>query len=261
MEFFLPYSLRSHLPSLIYFPGMDGTGKLFYRQFPELAPFFNIYCLQLSTQVVNSWSNLTQQFVTLIQQSLKETQSLFFCGESFGACLALEIALKTPLPPQRLVLVNPASSFARYPFLAWGATFTQWIPESFHSTTTLGFLPFLASLNRIEQSDRRQLLGAMRSVSPQVLHNRLNLLKTFTVMPQACQAFTAPTLILASGQDRLLPSLEEGRRLRSLFPNANLHILPDSGHACLLEKNLNLKQIFQDQGLLSSESLVKQLIP
>ncbi|MFM8295577.1 MAG: alpha/beta fold hydrolase [Microcystaceae cyanobacterium] len=250
MKFFLPYSFRPHLPSLIYFPGMDGTGKLFYRQFPDLAPFFNIYCLKLATTIVNSWASLTQQFLTLTQKSLKETQSLFFCGESFGACLALEVALKTALPLQQLVLVNPASSFARYPLLTWGANFTQWIPESLHPTTTLGFLPFLASLNRIEHGDRRQLLGAMRSVSPQIIHNRLNLLQQFEIAPRQKLSLTVPTLILASGQDRLLPSLEEGQRLRSLFPQTNLHILPDSGHACLLEKTLNLKQIFQYQGLL-----------
>jgi pimeloyl-ACP methyl ester carboxylesterase len=55
---------------------------------------------------------------------------------------------------------------------------------------------------------------------------------------------------LASESDRLLPSLLEARRLRSLLGSAHIHPLPKSGHACLLEKELDLSQILQDKNLL-----------
>ena len=44
-----------------------------------------------------------------------------------------------------------------------------------------------------------------------------------------------PTLLIASGEDRLLPSLTEAVRLQSLLPSAQRVVLPDSGHTALLE--------------------------
>ena len=43
------------------------------------------------------------------------------------------------------------------------------------------------------------------------------------------------TLLIASGEDRLLPSLTEAVRLQSLLPSAQRVVLPDSGHTALLE--------------------------
>ena len=59
-----------------------------------------------------------------------------------------------------------------------------------------------------------------------------------------------PVLMIASGSDRLLPSIPDAQHLGSLLPNAKLFILPYSGHACLLEKDVNLYQIFQSQNFL-----------
>ena len=48
------------------------------------------------------------------------------------------------------------------------------------------------------------------------------------------------TLLIASGEDRLLPSLTEAVRLQSLLPSAQRVVLPDSGHTALLEVRLPL---------------------
>ena len=42
MRVLSPFSSRSGGPLLIYFPGMDGTGELFYRQGEKLKDFFTI---------------------------------------------------------------------------------------------------------------------------------------------------------------------------------------------------------------------------
>ncbi|MGB8699337.1 MAG: alpha/beta hydrolase [Thermosynechococcaceae cyanobacterium] len=68
-----------------------------------------------------------------------------------------------------------------------------------------------------------------------------------------------PVLIIASGKDRLLPSIAEARQLVELLPNARLLILPQSGHACLLEEDVNLNQILKSQGFLGSLSVTREL--
>ena len=41
---------------------------------------------------------------------------------------------------------------------------------------------------------------------------------------------------LASGKDRIFPSIAEARRLMQEVPTCKLHVAPDSGHAVLLEE-------------------------
>ncbi|MGL4501138.1 MAG: alpha/beta fold hydrolase, partial [Planktothrix sp.] len=54
-----------------------------------------------------------------------------------------------------------------------------------------------------------------------------------------------PALVIASGADRLLPSVLEARFLTQALPNAQMVVLPDSGHACLLENDIDLYTLIQ----------------
>jgi pimeloyl-ACP methyl ester carboxylesterase len=54
-----------------------------------------------------------------------------------------------------------------------------------------------------------------------------------------------PVLVIASGADRLLPSVLEARFLTRTLPNAQMVVLPDSGHACLLENDIDLYTLIQ----------------
>ena len=58
-----------------------------------------------------------------------------------------------------------------------------------------------------------------------------------------------PVLVLASGSDRLLPSVEEANKLINYLPNAKMVILPNSGHACLLESEISLNSILTNEKL------------
>lgn len=249
MKLLNPFPLRPHLPSLVYLPGMDGTGRLLHRQSESLAPFFNLHCLSLPAVSIHSWDEMAQSVISLVSTKIKQ-KSVYLCGESFGGCLALKIALKKPEIVDKLILINPASSLRQASWLGLGITLSHWLPEAVHQASTLGFLPLLASLSRIEAPDRRQLLQAMRSLPQSVVCSRLSLLYDFVVEPFQLQQFKQPSLIIASGADRLLASVEEGKRLQNFLPQAQLEILPQSGHACLLESQLNLAHILKNKNFL-----------
>jgi pimeloyl-ACP methyl ester carboxylesterase len=55
---------------------------------------------------------------------------------------------------------------------------------------------------------------------------------------------------VASAADRLLPSLEESRRLVSAIPDARRVVLPTSGHTALLESGVSLAAIMARTGFL-----------
>ena len=241
-------------PWLVYLPGMDGSGKLLYTQIPDLAPHLNLRCLAIDREDLSNWKQLATATIDCLQKELAKDnlKRIYLCGESFGGCLAMSVAINAPQLVAGMVLINPASSFMQQPILSWGINLTRWMPSWIHGNSPLGLLPFLAELSRIKSSDRRTLLNAMKTLSQEVVSWRLSMLRDFSVTASQCKQFQQPTLIIASGSDRLLPSVKEASRLVRLFPNSAMEILPKSGHACLLESEVNLAHILSKHQFLVS---------
>jgi pimeloyl-ACP methyl ester carboxylesterase len=236
---------NSNLPWLIYLPGMDGTGKLFHTQIPRLTPYFNLRCLSIPPTDVSNWEKLTQTTIECLKAELSKNNLkwVYLCGESFGGCLAMSVAIANPESIGGLILVNPASSFNQQPLLSLGINLTRLIPEWLHRNSAVGLLPFLADLSRIAQKDRKALLLAMQSLPQQVVSWRLSMLRDFAILPSQWQNFKPPILVIAGGCDRLLPSIAEAKNLVNVVPKGVMEILPNSGHACLLETKTDLASI------------------
>ena len=243
---------RENLPLLIYLPGMDGTGKLLSTQIEDLKPHFNLRCLSISPTDLSTWKQLTTFTIDCLQQelSVNKFSRIYLCGESFGGCLAMLVTTTAPQIFDGTILINAASSFNQQPILSLGINLIGSIPEWLHRNSAVNLLPFLAALNRIEQSDRLSLLNAMKYLPQNVVSWRLSLLRDFMITPSLCYRFKQPTLIIASACDRLLPSVKEAFKLQSLFPNSRVEILPNSGHACLLETDVSLASILSKHDFL-----------
>lgn len=238
---FLPSRLNQpHLPLLVLFPGMDGTGQLFDRQLASLIDRFDVRCLSISTNDLTGWSGLVERAVSLILSELAQGQALYFCGESFGACFAMQVAEQLGTKINQLVLINPASSFARQPLLAAGSALSGLIPDLLYSISAMILVGFLINDDRVAPAERQSLINAMLSVHPQTAAWRLNLLRQFPLDAIIPKLMDIPTLLIAGGLDRLLPSSLEVSILSQLFSNSKTLLLPTSGHACLLEKDIYL---------------------
>jgi pimeloyl-ACP methyl ester carboxylesterase len=249
MKLLQPFPDRPHLPYLLYLPGLDGTGQLFYRQAASLSNTFNLRYLSLPPGPLTDWPPLVQQVLDLWCQELAG-RPLVLCGESFGGCLALALASQASSRVEQLILVNPASSFRLAPWLGWGIPLAQWLPDLLYGLGTWAFLPWLAQLERLTPYDQERLRQAMATLSPAMVSQRLALLQNFSLPASQLSQITQPTLILASECDRLLPSAQEAAFLQEHLPQAMIHPLPDSGHACLLETELDLGAILRHYDLL-----------
>jgi pimeloyl-ACP methyl ester carboxylesterase len=252
-----PRRTRPEAPLFVFLPGMDGTGDLLRVQTEGLEKAFDVRCLAIPPNDRTDWNGLTEQTLALIRTEIEGNiqRHVYLCGESFGGCLALNVVLRSPQLFHRLVLVNPASSFKRHPWIHWGSHVTKLLPEPAYQLSCIALMPFLASLRRIEAGDRTALLDAMQSVTQQSSIWRLSLLHDFNITPEELAQIQQDTLIVASRGDRLLPSVSEAALLSQSIPNAKVHILPDSGHACLLESDINLYTIFEDADFLDSPAL------
>jgi pimeloyl-ACP methyl ester carboxylesterase len=101
------------LPLFVFFPGMDATGKLLYKQIDSLATRFDLRCLAIATNDRTDWPELVDLSLELIATERLEGRELYLCGESFGACWAMQVAAKIQAKINKLVLINPASSLVR----------------------------------------------------------------------------------------------------------------------------------------------------
>lgn len=236
---------KIHNPLFIYFPGMDGTGDLLHLQINNLKANFEVITLSISPCNLTNWHTMTLTIIELIKGELlgRKNRSIYICGESFGGCLALNLWIYAPFLMEKIILINPASSFNRQLLLSLGIPLTKIVPDFIYQTSTNFLVPFLASFTKVKEEDRLKLLNAMNKLPLNTVNWRLSLLKDFSLKSEDFKTLNHPVLIIASAADLLLPSVEEGKRLLNYCQNATLEILPDSGHACLLEKDVNLSQI------------------
>ncbi|MEH2436572.1 MAG: alpha/beta hydrolase [Nostoc sp.] len=254
--FLTPKRVKPEYPLLVYLPGMDGTGQLLRSQTAGLETGFDVRCLAIPRKDLNTWDVLAKSVLDLIYAELEKSSQrpVYLCGESFGGCLAMKVAIQTPDLFKRIILINPASSFRLRPWLNWASQLTYLVPSELYDVGALGLLPFIASLPRISQSDRHELLKTMRSVPPETVHWRLSLLREFDIDNEQLGRLTQPVLLIAGGSDRLLPSVTEVKRIGNILPNTKIVVLPHCGHACLLEEDINLYEILKDNDFLESNA-------
>lgn len=250
--FLTPQRLQPDYPLFVFLPGMDGTGQLLRSQTAGLEVAFDVRCLAIPQDDLHSWDELTKLIIDLIKVEVEKNpnRAVYLCGESFGGCLAMKVAIASPQLFERIILVNPASSFHCRPWLNWGSQLLYLLPSCLYEVGSFVLLPFLVSLERILPRDRQDVLKIVRSVPPQTVLWRLSLVREFDVDENQLRRLAQPMLVIASAFDRLLPSLTEARRLVRILLNAQLVVLPNSGHACLLEQDINLYEIMQAENFL-----------
>ena len=240
-------------PLFVFLPGMDGSGASFQPQVAGLSTGFDIRCLSIPPDDLKGWEELTEHVAALIQmeQQRHPGRKTTVCGESFGGCLALRLITRFPKLCDQLILVNPASSAQRQPWIGACSSLTQLLPTPIYQLSTFSLCNLLIASHRVSRPRRHQLLAAMQAVSPQSAAWRLALLRQFRLEDLPLDRVRQPVLILASEADRLLPSQREAKRLARFLPDTTIVQLPDSGHACLLENQLNLSAILKSQDLFS----------
>lgn len=252
--FLTPGRINSNYPLFVFLPGMDGTGQLLRSQTKGLETAFDVRALVIPPDDLNNWEELTALVVKLIEAELKKgkPRSVYLCGESFGGCLAIKVALKAPHLFERIILINSASSFNQRPLLRCGAQLNRLIPEFLQGVSALVLLPFLSNLPRTAPRDRRALLEAMQSLPARIANWRISLLTEFDVDETQLRRLSQPVLVIAGAADQLLPSVQEAERLVNYLPDAKMVILPNSGHACLLETDVCLFELMKEQNFLEA---------
>ena len=246
--FFNPQPSRPNCPLLIFLPGLDETGlDLMSLQTDSLEIGFDVRCFVIPPEDIDDFDLLAESALALTKAELARTSdsTVYLCGESFGGCVALKMLEQAPKLFEKIVLVNPASSFHRVWWLNFGSRLFALTPDFFYNRSALLTLPFLAPINRLSSRARQGLEETIKSAPKQTAQQRLAMMREFTVSETKLQQISQPVLLIASQKDLILPSVAEAQLLANIFPHATVVTLAHSGHACLVEDDINLYQIME----------------
>jgi pimeloyl-ACP methyl ester carboxylesterase len=243
------YKICGQGPLLIYIPGLDGTGELFYRQSAELAQHFTVLTYQLRTAGCFTYSDLIDDIADLITKLNFSAATL--CGESFGGTLALQFALTYLHQVERLVIINSFPYFRNRALLIAGRTLLEFMPHELLNWSRWIAVHLRLIAEDLPPESRKQFMEITARIPKLTIMRRLELIAEHDVRAQL-SLINRPTLFIASTNDRLQNSLREAEQMAACMPNAKVSPLPGMGHVVLPLPNCSLQRLFAQADFLPS---------
>lgn len=232
-------------PPLIYIPGLDGTGLLFYRQSRRLAHRFRVITFRLRDDAL-SMDMLVAEITRQLDEAVPDGTPAIVVGESFGGALAMSFALAHPERVCALVILNSFSritpkiklyaAIAAASMVPWGTMrlVRRLTASRLHSSHT-------------HRDEIRRFLLLTRATTRHGYINRLRILAHYDLR-RRLKDIRVPTLFLAADEDHLIPSVEHATYMSARVPNAAMRVLHGHGHGCFLAPDLDLDDILRQWG-------------
>ncbi|MFQ5731299.1 MAG: alpha/beta fold hydrolase [Planctomycetaceae bacterium] len=221
-------------PPLIYVPGLDGTGRLLFRQ-NALERQYTLFCESYPQDRPQTYEELADAAARTLQENADRPAIVL--GESFGGAVALTLALRHPQLVERLVLVN---TFARYPArfrIRLASFFGRLLPRRPSHPVTRGIRsPFFFSPD-VPKEVRDAWWDRTDDVPMRAFGYRLRLIVELDLRSRL-REIHRPALVLAAPNDRVVHP-KAGRELARLLPNAHLLELP-VGHAAMVHPDVDI---------------------
>jgi 3-oxoadipate enol-lactonase len=230
-------------PPLLLVPGIDGTGRLFYRQVPHLERRFVVTPTRLRDDAA-SMRELVDDLHVEVTRIAPDGRPVTLLGESFGGALTLSYALTHPDRIERLVILN---SFAYYPqtMLRVGYQLLRATPwPVMHLVRRLNARRMHS--RHTEPEEIRRFLDVMRAATTREGYlSRMRILRGYDIRTQLPE-LQAPVLYLAADGDTLVPAVKQARLMSGLTPEGTMRVLEGHGHSCLIAPDMDLGAIIDE---------------
>lgn len=160
-------------------------------------------------------------------------------GTSYGGEVALQFAVKYANRVHRMVLANTvAKTNAWLKEIGEAWNYAVNVPEAYYSTTipTI-YSPRYYDRKKEWMAQRKEVLTKTAFANKDFLDSMVRLTNSANDhdVVDALPKIEIPTLIIGCEQDHITP-LEEQRFMAERMPNAELIILPETGHAAFYER-------------------------
>jgi pimeloyl-ACP methyl ester carboxylesterase len=235
--------VRGHGPPLVFVPGMDGTGRLFYRQIPALSTDYRVVTYRLRDEAA-SMEALIDDLRAVLDHAAPDAGPAVVVGESFGGTVAVSFALAHPERVAALVVLNSFPYFAprvRLWMARRGLALIPW--GAMHLVRRM--TAFRMHSRFTHRREVHRFLELSRGIRKHGYLNRLKIIGGYDVR-ERLREIRVPTLFLAAEKDHLVPSVEQGTRMAARVPGAELRVLAGHGHVCMIAPGFDLAQILRE---------------
>lgn len=230
-------------PPLVFVPGMDGTGRLFYRQEPLLARRYRVATYTLRDEA-DRMEVLVADLAGVVRSLIEDGQPAVVVGESFGGAVAMSFALAHPELVRALVVVNSFPRFLPQVRLWLAITALRLMPwETMTLVRRLTAFPMHSQ--HTHRAEIHRFLEVTRQTKRDGYLARLRILQDYDVRERLA-SLRMPALFLASELDRLVPAVREGRYMAERVPDAVLRVLRGYGHICMIAPDLDLARVLHE---------------
>ncbi|WCJ43271.1 Esterase/lipase/thioesterase family protein [Euphorbia peplus] len=258
-------------PVLLFLPGLDGIGLGLTLHHKALGKVFEVQCLHIPISDRTPFEGLLK----LVEDAVKlehlssPNKPIYLVGESLGGCLALIVAARNPEIDLMVILVNPGTSFDRsllrvlVPVLeSMPVALCNAVPYLLSSIMGNPLKMAMAGIKfefparfRIERllanliEFQAYISDAINIIPIEIFLWKLKLLNSAAAFANShLHAVRAQVLVIASGNDCILPSRDEAERLQSSLQNCTVRHFKDNGHTLLLEEGISLLTIIKLSG-------------
>lgn len=237
------YQVEGSGSLLIYVAGLDGTGRLFFKQARRLVHAYRVVTFRSRDHGPFTYEDLTDDLAAIIR-NLGDQQATIL-GESFGGTVALNFALRYPQMVTRLVVINSFPRYRNRLAIRLGAKLAAGLPfrllwPARRGASLLGLL-----VDRVSRQDRMRFWNAIGAVRGDGYARRLQLIAELDLEHRLGEIH-APTLFVAGDRDLLVPSVKEARAMAARMPNARVKVIKGAGHACLLGNRVCLDELLAE---------------
>ena len=217
---------------VVYLPGIDGSGRLLFRQ-ERLNSAFAVTAVSYPQDDTHTYSDL----VNLGIRALESAGPGVLLAESFGGAVALMVALQRPDLVRKLVLVNTFAWYPRRLFIDAAGMVGPWLPDRPSHPATRGLRgPFFFGPD-VSKSIQAEWWDRTADVPLRVYGHRLCLLRDLDLRPRLSDV-RVPAVVFAAPNDRVVPAAA-GRLLAKRIPHAKLIELP-AGHAAMVDPRIDV---------------------
>jgi pimeloyl-ACP methyl ester carboxylesterase len=232
------YRIEGQGPALVYVCGIEGTGRLFYKQAADLARDHTIVSFALRGAGRYELETLIEDVAWVVREA--GCGPATFLGESFGGLLTMATALAHPELFERMILVNTFPYFAQRAKIKFGVLAFSLLPYALvkaHRTRSARHVLFSED---VCDEDRRLFREHTRVVPFEGYVSRLRIIRDTDLRPRL-KDIRIPALVVAGTRDRLLDSVSAARLMAAALPRARLKLLEGTGHTALLSGRVRVR--------------------
>ncbi len=228
-------------PYLIFLPGLDGTGRLLFRQ-TRLHEENDVACENYPQDRDQSYVELADHAAERIR-SENDGRPAIVLAESFGGAVALTLAKRHPQLIERMVLSNTFAYFSRRWLIRPASLLSHLAPNSPTPAATRGIRGWALFDDNLPKDIQDSVWERTADVPARAMGRRVRMLAKVDLREQLAELLV-PTVILVSPNDRLVPP-RCGRLIAERMPKIHL-IERRVGHAALLHPQVCIQEILAD---------------